>query len=237
MGQKIFMIVISIVLFYCVLGISTCGAGVTGRGVITGKNVNLRIQPNLSATKITVLKLGSEVTILDQTNAWFKVRLRTGREGWVFGQYLAKSRSLENSRGNYLQIFELASFAKHFLGFKYVYGGFTPEGFDCSGFAMYIYKQFGYNLPHNAAAQMQIGSAVEKNELLPGDLVFFKTTGAGRVSHVGIYLGGGQFIHASSKARGIKVSILDTDYYKARYSGARRIFVNQNSLAQSDGAA
>jgi hypothetical protein len=238
MRQKILFMVVLFSALNVILATSTRGAEVIGKGVITGKNVNLRLQPDLSAGKITILNLGSEVGVLDQTNNWYKIRLGNGLEGWVFNHYLAKCYPTGSSRGNFLQVLDVSSFARHFLGLRYVYGGVAPAGFDCSGFTLYVYKHFGYVLPHNAAAQIQIGSEIDKKKLLPGDLVFFATSGAGKVSHVGIYLGAGQFIHASSPYSGVKINSLDDTYYNARYVGARRILAppneNQNDESQLD---
>jgi cell wall-associated NlpC family hydrolase len=112
-------------------------------------------------------------------------------------------------------------YAKQFMGIKYVFGGSTPSGFDCSGFTMYVFKKINIDLPHSASAQASMGIAVSKSELMPGDLVFFQTYKKG-ISHVGIYIGGGQFIEASS-SRGIAVTSLSSSYYAPRYMGATRI--------------
>jgi len=111
--------------------------------------------------------------------------------------------------------------AAEYLGTPYKYGGQGPGGFDCSGFVSYIFGQFGYNLPHNAASQANLGIAVNKNELLPGDLVFF---GGSAINHVGIYSGSGKFIHSSSpRSGGVIYSALSEGYYANGYVTARRI--------------
>jgi cell wall-associated NlpC family hydrolase len=99
----------------------------------------------------------------------------------------------------------------------YVWGGSTPRGFDCSGFAMYVFAQIGVSLPHSSYAQFAMGSSVSISQLQPGDLVFF--TGA---SHMGIYIGGGQFIHAPHTGDVVKISSL-SGYYSSNFAGARRI--------------
>ena len=119
-------------------------------------------------------------------------------------------------------------FARQFLGTPYVYGGFSPYGFDCSGFTMYVFSQFGYSLPHGASGQMSCGAAVSRSNLQPGDLVFFYDPSYAydgvTATHVGIYVGGGQFIHASSYGGGVCYSDLnDPWYYSPLYCGARRI--------------
>ena len=110
--------------------------------------------------------------------------------------------------------------AKKYLGCKYVYGGTTPSGFDCSGFTQYVYKQHGVSLNRTAASQTSNGTAVSKANLQPGDLVFF---GKGSISHVGIYIGGGSFIHAANSRTGVITSTLNSGYYCNNYSCARRI--------------
>ncbi len=107
------------------------------------------------------------------------------------------------------------------IGTKYVSGGVTTNGFDCSGFTMYVFDKIGINLPHQSGSQYQMGSAVSRDELRAGDLVFFNTNGRG-VSHVGIYVGDGEFAHASS-SRGVTISSLSDNYYVNRYVGAKRI--------------
>jgi Cell wall-associated hydrolases (invasion-associated proteins) len=111
--------------------------------------------------------------------------------------------------------------AFEFMGAPYVFGASGPRAFDCSGFTAYVYGCFGVSLPHYTVSQSQMGQAVSQANLQPGDLVFFNT--AGYISHVGIYIGGGQFIHASSGSHQITVSDLSGSYYATRYVGARRI--------------
>ena len=111
---------------------------------------------------------------------------------------------------------------KKYLGVKYVYGGASPKGFDCSGFTSYTFKQQGMAIPRSAAEQYKKGVAVSKNNLKAGDLVFFKTSSTKKVSHVGIYIGSGKFIHSAGKGVSI-TSINDPYYWKSRYVGAKRV--------------
>lgn len=115
--------------------------------------------------------------------------------------------------------------AKKYLGYRYVWGGASPSGFDCSGFTYYIFKQYGITLNRTADGQLSNGTAVSKSDLLPGDLVLFGNTYASSktATHVGIYIGGGQFIHSANSSTGVVISSLDSSYYASRYVGARRI--------------
>jgi cell wall-associated NlpC family hydrolase len=107
--------------------------------------------------------------------------------------------------------------AMHYLGVRYVWGGASPSGFDCSGLVMYVFAQIGVSLPHSSYAQFNMGTPVSISQLQPGDLVFF--AGA---SHVGIYIGGGQFIHAPHTGDVVKISSL-SGWYSAEFAGGRRI--------------
>jgi cell wall-associated NlpC family hydrolase len=124
--------------------------------------------------------------------------------------------SASGSRSNVI------SYAYNFIGRPYVWGAEGPRSFDCSGFTKYVYRAFGVNLPHYTGSQIGEGSSVSRTNLKQGDLVFFITDGAS-VSHVGIYIGDGEFIHASSGSGKIIVSNLGQSYYNSRYAGGRRI--------------
>jgi cell wall-associated NlpC family hydrolase len=109
--------------------------------------------------------------------------------------------------------------AMQYLGTPYVWGGASPGGFDCSGFVMYVYSQLGVSLPHNAAMQYNtVGTYVPRDQLEPGDLVFFDGLG-----HVGMYIGGGQFIHAPHTGDVVKISSLGDSWYASTYVGAKRV--------------
>jgi len=117
---------------------------------------------------------------------------------------------------------KVVKLAKSYTGVPYVWGGSSPNGFDCSGFTSYILSRNGFTIPRVSADQYNYGKWVDKSRLLPGDLVFFTTYKPGP-SHVGIYLGNNQFAHASSGAGKITISSLSNPYYSQRYIGARRV--------------
>ena len=118
---------------------------------------------------------------------------------------------------------QLIAKAEQYLGTPYVWGGYSPSGFDCSGFTMYLYAKLGYSLPHSATAQYKnCGYAVAKSDLQPGDLVFFSDS-SHAIGHVGIYIGNGQIIHARYSVGKITIDSLSASYYASRYVGAKRI--------------
>jgi hypothetical protein len=116
----------------------------------------------------------------------------------------------------------LVNTARSYIGTPYSYGGTTTSGFDCSGYTQYVFKQQGISIPRTTDQQYAMGTPVAKDDLKTGDLVFFNTSGSG-VSHDGIYIGSGKFIHSSS-SKGVMISsINDPAYWGSRYIGARRV--------------
>ena len=120
---------------------------------------------------------------------------------------------------------KLLRYAKYFKGGKYVWGGTTPQGFDCSGYVQYLYRKHGVNLPRTAWSQSKKGLFVDIDNLQKGDLLFFLTDKKRGipVTHVGIYLGNGEFIHAASKKKGIIISPLYYGHYAKTFVSARRV--------------
>ena len=123
---------------------------------------------------------------------------------------------------------EIVLFADRFQGTPYLYGGTTVEGFDCSGFLLYVFNHFGLSLPRTSEAQYTVGVPIEKSELQVGDLVFFSDTYKEGISHSGIYVGNNEFISATSSA-GVKVVSLDNVYWSAHYTGAKRVLSEEQT--------
>ncbi|MBI2940124.1 MAG: LysM peptidoglycan-binding domain-containing protein [Chloroflexi bacterium] len=116
----------------------------------------------------------------------------------------------------------IVGIASKFLGYRYVWGGTSPAGFDCTGFVMYVYRQAGIYLPRDMWGQLQSGRRISRDSLLPGDIVFFVNTYAPGLTHNGIYIGGGRFINAASERLGVIVSGLNEPYWNARYYAGSR---------------
>ena len=123
------------------------------------------------------------------------------------------SRILSQTKG-------LVKRAISWLGTRYKWGGISKKGVDCSGLTRLLYMKEGISLPHSAKQQFKLGFAVNRVSLLPGDLVFFNTRGP--ITHVGMYIGNGEFIHAANPTRGVRIDSLGSVYYDKRYAGARR---------------
>jgi hypothetical protein len=206
-------------------------------GLIKGDRVNLRSGPGFDEHIILVLQPGLPVTIVEESAPWYKIQLPDGQTGWVYRQFVQTDPIVspdippENSAASWIDA--MLAYARSFLGTSYKYGGDSPHGFDCSGFIKFVLAKFGVNLPHEADLQMGTGAAIQAMEdLIPGDLVFFKTMGSKKVNHVGIYMGDNCFIHAASGYGAVRISPLDSGYYYRRYVGGRRL-----TIAQGTGAA
>jgi cell wall-associated NlpC family hydrolase len=116
---------------------------------------------------------------------------------------------------------EVARTAHKYIGTPYKYGGRSPKGFDCSGLVWYVYKQYGVSLPDASHKQASAGVKVKRDELVPGDLIFFQTNG--RIHHVGLYVGGNKMIHAPGQGKKVIKTSLKDKYYRSHYATSRRV--------------
>ncbi len=203
-----------------------------GTGSIDGSVVNMRSGPGTDNRIVTQLRRSNNVEIFGFNCGWYKVRTAANQIGYIRSDLLKLLDKPADNRGtgggsttgtgSSLSAGEkLAAYAKTFVGYPYVYGGSSPNGFDCSGFTQYCSRQMGYTIQRTATAQLSNGTKVSRDELQPGDLVFF---GYGSTaSHVGIYIGDGNFVHAQNSSTGVVITALSQSYYDSRYLTARRI--------------
>ncbi|OUO44525.1 SH3 domain-containing C40 family peptidase [Flavonifractor sp. An306] len=214
------------------LDVSTKADVTIGYGLVEtdGSPLNVRSGPGTDYSKVTSLNDGAVVTIVGIDNGWYKIKTSGGSVGYVSSEYMVTCKDSAGSRGDGTVVAassslgqQIVDYAAQFLGTPYVYGGNGPNSFDCSGFTSYVYRHFGYTLNRTATGQLSNGVSVSKSELQPGDLVFFKSGGSKPVSHVGIYVGGGQFIHASTNTYEVRYDNLTSGYYNNVYVYARRV--------------
>lgn len=196
----------------------------TTYGRVPEGSVHVRTEPTVDSDSKAVLSAGTVVTVNGLVDGWYDVTCEYGTEGYIRSDLLTLTSTPSGSSGS-----AIVETAMSHLGTRYVYGGATPGSFDCSGFTMYIAKQFGYDLAHSASAQWLSGAGSKLysiSELQPGDLVFFNdpSRNAGKAcSHAGIYIGGGEFVHASSAKCGVVVSDLSSGYYNRYFVGGIRL--------------
>lgn len=201
------------------------------RGKIIGNNVNVRSDNSIDSDIICKLDLEAYVHIKGYSNEWYNVLTYDGQDGWMhrdFVSVILESNDNIVSRSANRTSMKIVQEAKKVLGVPYRYGSNGPKSFDCSGFTSYVFKKCGIKLPRTSKSQAKIGKKISKSNLQVGDLVFFDTSGSynGVISHVGIYIGNGKFIHASSgkKAKKVVISDITDGYYKKKYVTARRVF-------------
>ncbi len=206
----------------------------TTKGSINANGVNFRESASTDSKVISSLKKGTSIQILDTLTEWHKIKVGS-KVGYVSKKFVSSaanstktSRSTEAATfvddGDDSQIGRVIAYAKQFIGVRYVYGGKSPSGFDCSGFVGYVFKKFGVSLNSSASSMYSNGVRVSKTTLRAGDLLFFDASSrksAGAIDHVGIYLGNNQFIHAST-SKG-KVLIQSLSEYRGTYIGAKRV--------------
>ena len=171
--------------------------------------------------------------ILDNSNGWYKIKLSNGQVGWASSQYISTSgnsnsgstnngnSSNESTNTNKAQA--IVNTARAQLGKPYVWGAEGPNTFDCSGLICYVYGQNGIKMPRTSREQANVGTTISQSQLQPGDLIFSSTDGSGRVTHVGIYIGNGQMIHAPQEGDVVKVTNANSSYWQKTFVKAKRV--------------
>lgn len=204
--------------------------------ITTGSSsLNMRSGPSTGYGIVASIPGSAVVPISGIDGGWYKVAY-SGCTGYISSEYtkLVRDTSGARSDGDGVAVLsaavadtslgsEIVAYAKQFLGRPYVYGANGPNSFDCSGFTKYIYAHFGYSIYRTASSQLSNGVSVSRTRMEPGDLVFFRNNTSKAASHVGIYVGNGQFIHASSTGDVVKISDLSSGYYCNILVGVRRI--------------
>ncbi len=221
-----------------------------GYGEVNAAKVNMRSGPGTGYKAVGQSKQDDLAYVIGFNKQWYKV-IWNGKICYIRSDYLdliqspyenkanpksplffrsgkstgtAVSVSALKNSANYIGVSgkQIVSTAKQYIGVPYLWAGETPKGFDCSGYTQYVFNKHGIRLNRTTTTQYKQGSYVSKSNLLPGDLVFFANTYREGISHVGIYVGDGKFIHASS-SKGVTITPLSNPYWAARYYGARRI--------------
>ena len=186
-----------------------------------GSTLNMRAGASTSFDSLCSIPSGTVLELEGVYEGWYKVTY-AGNTGYVSSDYITITTEPTTASSSALGE-QIVALAKQYLGTPYVLGGNGPSSFDCSGFTKYIYAQFGYSLNRTATDQLQNGVSISRDELQPGDLVFFRYRTSKPVSHVGIYIGGGEFIHASTNRYVVQIDQMNSGHYANVFVYARRI--------------
>jgi len=227
------------------------GSDMVGSRMMTMASLNLRYDSSMSAGVAAVAPSGTVVKVTGQRNGFMAVDW-DGLKGWMYADYLAATdqplserggsgtptaptnldggnaapgsgSGTSNGGGSTATGTSIANFGMQYVGYPYVWAGEGPYGFDCSGFVMFVIKQtLGLSITHDMFVQYDLGAPVSRDALQPGDIVFFQNTFRWGMSHNGVYIGNGQFVHAENESTGVRVSDINSQYYSSRYYGAVR---------------
>ena len=207
--------------------------------------LNLRYDASYSAGVAAVAPAGTVVVVTNgPTNGFYRVDW-DGLGGWMHSDYLVATTEAATDRGGSAPAptapskptvpsnpappvsgsgSSIVNYAMQYVGYPYVWGASGPSGFDCSGFTKWVVQNtLGKNITQDMAVQISMGTPVSRSALQPGDLVFFQNTYKFGLSHVGIYIGNGQFVHAENENTGVRVSDINSQYYSSRWYGATRL--------------
>ena len=193
------------------------------RGRIIGSTVNIRANPTTDSAAIGQRSTGSVLNIVGIRDGWFRVQF-SGQVGYVRSDLIELTQVRTQSTATTLGQ-EIVEFAMGYLGSPYRFGGMSPvTGFDCSGFVSYVFRHFGITLNRSSAEQFRNdGVPVTREELMPGDLVFFSNNGGRSIGHVGIYIGNDEFIHSSTYRTGVIITSLSSPNRVRGFQGGRRV--------------
>jgi LysM repeat protein len=200
--------------------------GDTLSGIARNNGLTIRELKRLNGLKDSAIKPGQRLKLYAEDGAASSTEMHVSR--------VKSKRKIEIDEAeleNFNEKERMVLFAKKFLNIPYRFGGTTLMGIDCSAYVQKVYNFFNIPLPRTAREQFNVGDGVDKNDLTIGDLVFFRTY-ATFPSHVGIYIGNDLFIHASRRARKVKISSLNHPYYVKRFIGAKRIFEPETEGSQ-----
>lgn len=195
------------------------------KATVTATSLNVRSGAGTSYSVITKLSKGTVVDVLESaSNGWKKIKTSNGTIGWVSGSYLANGVVEQPSTPSTNKVQAVIDLAHKQLGKPYVWGAEGPNSFDCSGLIYYVYKNAaGITLPRTSSAQYSAGVAVSRSNLKAGDLIFSSTDGTGNITHVAIYVGDGQMIHAPRNGKNVEKVSINNSYWNKAYVGARRV--------------
>lgn len=204
----------------CAKAVSTTRTGIPNTG---GASLNLRSGPGTSYSKVASIPASAVLTVTGEESGWYKVSY-SGKDGYVSADYITIVDSAPTASSDLAA--QVIAYAKQFMGCSYVYGSAGPNSFDCSGFTSYVYKHFGYSLNRSAASQYSNGTPVDLSQIQPGDLILWRAYGSSSTAtHVGIYIGNNQYIHASSTKKCITINDMDYAASSRYVVGVRRILV------------
>lgn len=210
--------------YVSISGSAPSGSGAVQGGTtatVSGMSVRLRAGASLASQVYGYYNTGAQFSVLGTSGEWVNVKTSAGLEGYMHSAYLKIGSAAAPTPGGVAD--QIVATSKLYLGTPYVWAGMSPSGFDCSGFVYYLYKNYGYSL-HRVAQDMYSydGVFVDKANLRVGDLVCFGY-GPYSITHVGMYIGNGQFIHSSSGSGCVVITDLSSNYYTRMYVGAKRI--------------
>ena len=191
-------------------------------GAVHGERINFRNHPSQYAEVLDIVN-NREIKILGKNDEWYKVDIN-GTTGWIYKDYVAKD---SEDFVPYTKVLgeEIVDYGRQFIGTPYIWGGTDlKSGVDCSGLTQKVYQGFDINISRVSYMQVDDGAPVRKDQLQPGDLVFFDTSGTnnGQISHVGIFIKDDKFLHADS-TNGVMISSLNSNYYTRNYVAGCRI--------------